>query len=311
MNALNHAITAVFDVLLWPLDQLGRGPALVIASGLFGVFALFVFKHISPQRAIRAAKERVKAHLIEIRIYQDDLRLVARAIGKVLACNLRYLGLNLLPFVPLSIPFAFVLAQFVVRYAFDPVHVHAPVARTAPHVPSDGDASSNGADGSRVSDSTSWLAGTGTTISIDLKRSAAAQVAGLTIGYSEGVRPVSPLVRVPSEGRAFQEVAVSRGGAHRIEIAFADGRRETKQLVAGDDAPRVMQPERGSGFVSALLWPAEDAFASDSPIERVAFTYPDSDMGWLPGGTGGVLIVFLVSSMLFGALAIKPLRVQI
>lgn len=285
MNNLNHGITAVFDALLWPLDQLGRGPALVIASGLFGVLALFLFKYISPQRSIKAAKDRIKAHLIEIRIYQDDLRLVMRAIGRVLVCNLKYLGLNLLPFVPLAIPFTFVLAQFVVRYGFDPVPLHAPEQRL--------------------------LGGQGTTISVQLKRDDKEQVAGLTIGYSEGVRPVSPLVRIPSEGRAFQEVAVSRGGEHRIELAFAGGRRETKSLVAGDAPTRTMQSERGSGFVSALLWPAEDAFASDSPVERVSFVYPDSDLGWLPGGTSGVLIVFLVSSMLFGALAIKPLRVQI
>lgn len=285
MNTLNHGITAVFDALLWPLDVLGRGPALVIASGIFGVLALLSFKYISPQRAIKAAKDRIKAHLLEIRIYQDDLRLVSRAIGKVLVCNARYLGLNLLPFVPLAIPFTFVLAQFVVRYGFDPVPVHAAEARL--------------------------LAGQGTTISIDLKHDAASQVAGLTIGYSEGVRPVSPLVRVPSEGRAFQEVVVSRDGEHSIELSFRDGRRETKRIVAGDVEVRAMQPERGSGLVAALLWPAEDTFAPDSPVERISFAYPDSDLGWLPGGTSGVLIVFLISSMLFGALAIKPLRVQI
>jgi hypothetical protein len=72
-----------------------------------------------------------------------------------------------------------------------------------------------------------------------------------------------------------------------------------------------MQPARGRGFESALLWPAEPTFASDSPFESIAFVYPDADLGWLPSGTGGVLIVFLISSLVFGALAIKPLRIQI
>jgi hypothetical protein len=53
--------------------------------------------------------------LIEIRIYSDDPRIFLRAIGLTLWANLRYLTLNLLPFVPLSIPFTLVIAQCVVR----------------------------------------------------------------------------------------------------------------------------------------------------------------------------------------------------
>jgi hypothetical protein len=46
-------------------------------------------------------------------------------------------------------------------------------------------------------------------------------------------------------------------------------------------------------------------------LERVAFLYPDSDLGWMPGGPTGVLIIFLVASMLFGFIALKPLGVKI
>ena len=76
MNTLNRATTALFDWLLWLPELLGRPFALAFASAAFGVFALWVFKHVSPQRRIKAAKERIKAHLIEIRIWQDDLRIV-------------------------------------------------------------------------------------------------------------------------------------------------------------------------------------------------------------------------------------------
>ena len=35
MNTINHAVSRVFDVLLWPLDQLGRPAALIVASAVF------------------------------------------------------------------------------------------------------------------------------------------------------------------------------------------------------------------------------------------------------------------------------------
>src|SRR5437773_7220333 len=132
MNALHHGLSAVFDVLRTPLERLGRGPALVIASGIFGIVALVLLKHLSWQKGIKAAKDKVKAHLIEIRIYQDDLALVTRAIGRVLARNCQYLGLNLMPLALLALPFAFVLAQLVVRYAYAPVPITADAARVMP-----------------------------------------------------------------------------------------------------------------------------------------------------------------------------------
>lgn len=285
MNSLNHVVTAVFDALLWPLERLGAQATLVIASGIFGVLALIAFKHLSRQRAIARAKDRIKGHLIEIRIYQDDLRLVARAIGKVLVRNGEYLALNLVPFVPLSIPFVFVLAQLVVRHAFAPIPLHAQTS--------------------------ALLAGQGTTIQVTLTPAAAARAGELAIRYPDGISAVSPLVRVASAGRAFQEIVATKSGAFAIEFSLADGTRATKLLYAGDARPRASQPARERGFWSALLWPAEDAFASDSPFERIAVEYPDADLGWMPSGPGGVLVVFLASSMLIGALAIKPLRIQI
>lgn len=285
MNALNHGLTAVFDVLLWPLDKLGKAPALILASGVFGVFALVLFKHLSWQKGIKAAKDKVKAHLIEIRIYKDDPLIVARATGRVLGRNLQYLALNMVPFVPLAIPFAFVLAQFVVRNAFAPVPLTADVGRV--------------------------MAGQGTTLQIELTRESATRVKDLVVRYPDGVTPISPLVRVQSEGRAFQEFVATKPGEYALEFALGSGARETKWIAAGDVPVRHMQPERGKGFLAALLWPAEDTLSSDSPFERVHFDYPDSNLGWLPGGTSGVLITFLVASMIFGAAAIKPLKIQI
>lgn len=285
MNVVNHAVTAVFDALLGPLELLGRPAALAIVSAIFGVLALLAFKRVSFQRAIRAVKGRITGHLIEIRIYQDDLRVASRAIGKVLLRNAQYLAINMVPLAVLALPFAFVLAQLVVRFAFAPLPVDANAAST--------------------------VAGKGTLIEVELERDRAELASGLVVRYPDGVEPVSPLVRIPSQGRAFQEVRATKAGSYDVVVALADGTQVTKRLVAGPQAERRMQGERGKGFFHALLWPAEDAFDGDSPFARVAFAYPDAKLGWFPGGTGGVLLVFLVVSMIAGALAMKPLGVQV
>lgn len=291
MDALNGIFTAIFDALCAPRAWVGDAFVLVLISGVFGVLALFAFKFISFQKRIARAKNLIKAHLIEIRIYQDDLRIVSIAIVKVLGRNLQYLFLNFLPFLPLSIPFAFVLAQLVTRFAYGPI----PVEEAVPN----------------------RLAGHGVVVEVQLADEARFDaVRELRIDYPAGLRPVSPLVRVPFEGRAYQEVAVLAAGKHEISVTLG-GEQQVKLLDAMPGAG-MRQASREQGFVHALLWPAEATLPSDSAFERIALRslrnsegYPPADLGWMPSGAGGIVLIFLVASMLFGALAIKPLKVQI
>ncbi|MCY2958941.1 MAG: hypothetical protein NTY35_02160 [Planctomycetota bacterium] len=285
MNALNRAVTAAFDAVLWPFERLGMGWSLILVSGIFGILALFLFKHVSAQKRIRYVKDRIKGHLIEIRIWQDDLAIVGKSTVKVLLRNFQYLGLNLLPFIPLSLPFVFVLAQLVVRYAYQPLELRA--AKSA------------------------LMAGQGTTLEVQLSDEAASRAGEIVVRIPDGLEAVSPLVRIPSEGRAFQELVARRSGEYEVVVEIPGLGSATKMVAAGDVSPRTLQPSRGSGFFDALLWPAEPTFESGSPFQKVAFTYPDRDLGWLPGGPGGIVLTFLVASMVFGALAIKPLRVTI
>jgi len=290
MNAINGATTALFDLLLTPLEAVGREFALIVISGVFGILALIVFKHISSQRGIKAAKDKIKGHMIEIRLYQDDLGLVSKAICKVLLRNLQYVCLNFGPFIPLMFPFGLVAAQMVVRYGFEPVPVQEQPG--------------------------ALLGGEGITVKIELDEAHKREAADLQLVLPEGVQPVSKLVRVPSKGLAFQEIAATTPGAYDLTVEVG-GERVVKTLYAGPDAPRKLQPERTASALMAILWPAEDTLSS--PLSRISFhglsapeAYPYAKLGWLPGsGPIAVLLWFVGFSMLFGFAALKPLGVQI
>ncbi len=294
MNSINQALNATFDMVLSPLEKIGPRTALVLVSGVFGILALVAFKFISFQSAIKLVKDRIKGHMIEIRLYQDDLKVVASAVFKVFARNFQYLALNLVPFLPLAIPFLFVTAQFVTRYAYSPAQVHAADAVLRP--------------------------GQGTLIEVRLAAGHEREIAGLSIELPKGVKALSPLVRSPSDGRAFQEVTAIEAGDHVLEFQLAGGAKETKLFSAGQVAPRSMQPRRVSSsdwwrIVSPddcpLFWPAEPSFDSSSPFRTIALSYPSRDQGWMPNGEAGILVAFVVASMIFGLAVIKPLGVQI
>jgi hypothetical protein len=293
MNAVNSALTTLFDVLLTPFEWAGRVTALIVISGLFGVVSLLVFKKISWQAGIKAAKDRVKGHMIAIRIYQDDLGIVASSVGKVVLRNFQYLGLNIGPILPLIVPFAFISAQFVVRYAYRPLPVHPASAKP--------------------------LAGQGTLLEIEMARGHEGEVRGLRVTLPAGLKAISPLVRVPREGKAFQEFIAIDSGAHEIAVEVG-GAHETKLVEAGDVDPRRMQPRRVSnGEWYAIhdpdhwpvLWPAEAGIPADSPLRSIAISYPQRELPWWPDGELGVLTGVVVASIVVGAFALKPLGVQI
>ena len=286
MNAINRAMGSIFDVLLTPFELLGPEWALVLVSGLFGIVALLVFKQISWQAGIKGTKDKIKGHMIAIRLFQDDLAIVGRSVISVLLRNVQYLALNLGPILPLFVPFALVMAQLVVRYAFDPL----PVA--------------NGREGELATREKNTLV-------VTFKRDQAPSIAELEIQYPPGIAPVSKLVRNAHEGRAVQHFVAT--GPVQGDIRFLVAGREVgaKEIVAGSERARRMQPERVSSLWSAFLWPAEDTFPRSSPLATAAFLYPDRELRYLPDGIVGVALTFLGASILFGLLILKPLNIQI
>jgi len=287
MNAVHSALSAIFDVLLKPLEAMGDIVALVLVSGLFGILALLLFKQISWQAGIKGAKDKIKGHMIAIRIYQDDLAIVFKSVLMIVLRNFQYLGLNFGPILPLFVPFVLIASQLVVRYAFDPL----PVQERA------------------VAEQR--LPGRGRTLEIHMKPGQAGDVAQLSVELPPHLLALSPLARNAADGLAVLEFEAIAEGTGEIRL-LADGVLVgTKSVTAGETRERKMQPERVSAFFTSWLWPAEPTFPADSPIDSVSFDYPERDLGFLPGGPFGVLLTFFLASILFGIAILKPLNIQI
>ena len=287
MNAINRAMNSIFDVLLTPFEFLGTEVALALVSGIFGVLALIAFKKISWQKGIKGAKDKIKGNMIAIRLYQDDLVLVFKSVVKVFLRNFQYLGLNFGPMLPLFIPFGLALAQLVVRYGFDPLPVIEEEQEVAALLP-----------------------GQGTLIEIEMKKGQEARVSELRVELPDGLQALTPVVRAPANGTAYVEVIARKPLKGEIELFVGDQRVGNKEIAAGEPTRR-MQPERVSSLLTAWMWPAEDTFESSSPVADLTFAYPNRELRFMPDGPGGVILGFLVFSILFGALILKPLKIQI
>jgi hypothetical protein len=118
MQAINSAIGAVLDALLWPF-QAWPLAGLTVVSLLVSLALLAAFKATSNQRAMAAAKGRIQANLFELRLFQDDPRLVMRVVGDLLRQQAVYLRYACVPIVWVALPLAILAAHLQVRYGYD------------------------------------------------------------------------------------------------------------------------------------------------------------------------------------------------
>src|SRR5437870_13285361 len=83
----------------------------ILLSLLIGLLMVVVFRYTSDQKAIRLAKDQLKAHLLAVRLFQDQLPVVLSSYGRILRCTGHYLRLAFKPLLFLILPLTFLIVQ--------------------------------------------------------------------------------------------------------------------------------------------------------------------------------------------------------
>src|SRR5688572_2097172 len=116
--AVSTVLNAPFNALFWLVQWLPAEWQVVVLAVPGAMFALAVYKAVSNQAAIRDAKDKMVAYLLELRLFRDDLVVLLRAQGRVFANIGRYLGHSLLPMLVMLPVFLLMLIQIESRFAF-------------------------------------------------------------------------------------------------------------------------------------------------------------------------------------------------
>ncbi len=271
MNTFNAITSAIFGVLLAPFGvQRAWSPwaDIIFWSVLGGIVALIVYKHASNQKGIAAAKNDIKVHLLEIRLYNEDILGVFTATLKILWKNALYIGHNLLPMVVMFVPMMTILFQLEATYAFAPVPV-----------------------------------GTVEILEVQLDPAhLSVPITAVTLELPPGLVQDAPPVRT-ARGEIAWRLRTEAPGDLVVTVHVGDS-AVTKSIAVGGENRRVpvMRTKSWEGF----LYPGEEGLPSDSPVETIRWKYPERDLGWFPGGEGGILAAFFVLSIVAG-LALKGL----
>ena len=265
-------MTRVFDILFALLPTANPWPGLVALSLATAAVALLIFRYTSNQRRIRQLKDQIVSHLLEVLLYRDELRVVARAQARLAIDNLRYLGHALVPLVFMVVPVGLVVIQADLRYGRRPLRP-----------------------------------GESAVVTVRLKPSHTS-LDDAALKATPGIAVDTPAVRMPTLGEVSWRIRAIAPGASDLQVTVA-GATAAKRVVVSP-CRAAPSPLRTCGTWQRLLHPGEPALSSDGPIEWISVSYPEASVRLL-GRRVRWIWPFFALTLVFGYALKGPLRVQL
>jgi hypothetical protein len=271
MTLLNVVLTRVSDLVLAPLASVPPLWAVLALALVTALVVLGVMRLTSNQAAVAEAKRLIQADLLEMRLYNDDVRALLRAQGGILRHNGRYIWLSFVPLIVTAIPLTLGIAQLQSYYGYTGLPVGVPALLT-----------------------------------VDLQDAAAASVPLRLEGSGLDVE-AGPIV-FPSLGQVVWRVVPTAAGDQTVRVQAGDRTVEKTWSSSTGVARRSPQRER-PGFVSQLLYPSEAPLV-DGPIRAIRVPYPERSVR-VAGWEMHWLVLFVAASFVFVLALRKPLGVVI
>lgn len=264
METTARVISQIMDVLVLPFGRTHHTLQLVWLSLLTGLGMAYVFKLTSSQKAIKRTKDRLKARILEMRLYQDDLVLILKGLGGALRGNFAYLGTIFVPFLIIIAPVAIVFMQLDQRY-------------------------------SRAN----LTAGETVLLSVKLKEGFDPFQTGVELTRAEGVSIEGKPARDAATRETLWELRVDSTGTHPITL-YAKGTTYSFPLVAEPFYRMIGNERSASGVFEPLLRPGLPPIPAASPLEKIRVEYPPA-RHWLLGMRVHWIVIFLVYSLISAA----------
>jgi hypothetical protein len=241
-------------------------------SIVIGFLMVIAFRYTSDQKAIGRAKDRLKAHLLAVRLFQDQLPVVMRAYGKILRGTGSYLRLAFTPFLIAIIPITFLVVQLDRYFGLLPLQP-----------------------------SKAFL------VEARINNPAALNDASLQL--PPALSSSAPAVHVPKDNEVVWRVVAEREGEYEIKIAAA-GQTVSKQVVVSPGLARVSPVRLKDNFWERMFTSGESALAENSPVQSIAISYPPRviSFAWMEWNW---IVLFFVVSLIAGFIFKSALGIQV
>ena len=273
MTWLTDIISNVFDLLV---GLLGGSPLLVmlVVSVFTAVWALLLFKAVTPQARLTIIRDRLFGHIYEMGLYQEHLRVVGRIQGDLAQANLRYLSLTLPALVVLTVPMVFTLAQLDSRFAHRP-----------------------------------FQPGESTVLSVKVSPDAGIALEDMTLETPPSLTVEAGPVRDTVSGALAWRLRAEDRGRHVLRIMHGKTELASREVVVGNELTPLGTSSR-KDWLHGVIYPGAPPLPGDGSLDEVTLRMPERHTRYL-GIEMHWMIAFMVFSLLGGLVLKDALRVSI
>ncbi|MGB9893174.1 MAG: hypothetical protein ACPLRA_02085 [Candidatus Saccharicenans sp.] len=265
---LNKALGLVIKIIFRPFISFNPWVAMIIISLLTALLMLFIYKKTSNQEGIKKVKSRIKASLLEMRLYQNDFRTLLTTQKELIQANTRYLLYNLKPLLIMILPIFLILAQLNLWFG----HKAAKEGET-------------------------FLLKVRFIEPTDMER------LSLELEVPEGVLVETPVLKIIDEREADWRLKLERPVNQPLAI-IVNGEKYLKELPTEQKSLiRISTIRVRKNLWSELLYPGERPIALESAIKQIELSLPEQRLNFLGIGFHWLVAYFLLS-LIFG-LALK------
>ncbi|MDH5706286.1 MAG: hypothetical protein OEZ45_09725 [Candidatus Aminicenantes bacterium] len=237
---------------------------MIIISFLTSLLMLFVFRFTSNQQGIRNVKNKIKAHLLEIRLFKDSLGISLKAQGNILRYNLKYIGYTTKPLLVMIIPLVLILIQLNLWFGFSSL---TPGQKAILKAELDGDQSL-----------------------LDTQ---------FVIEAPPGLKIESPPLRIQGKNEVNWRLQATEPGIHELTLMVNGQRLIKKVAVAQKQLSKISSIKIRRNFIDELFNPGEAPIPGKMPVKTIKIEYPAQQMN-LFGWRIHWIIVYFALSIIFG-----------
>jgi hypothetical protein len=241
-------------------------------SLIIGLVMVLVFRFTSDQSAIHVVKDRLKAHLLALRLFQDQISVVMRSYGGILLGTLQYLRLTIKPLLIVILPLVLVVVQSDRYLGLLPVSAGQPFL-----------------------------------VKAQLANPDALRDSKLVL--PEGLSQTAPAVHDISGSQVVWRIVASRDGRYGVIIQIGD-QQFSKSLIVGSGLCRLSPIRLRREFLRRMLFSAEAPLPDTSAIQSIEIQYPAREIPFARMEWNWIWL-FFVLSIVFGFLWKSLLGVEV
>jgi hypothetical protein len=234
---VSTVLNAPFNALFWLVHWLPPEWQVAVLALPGAFFALSIYKLVSKQEAIRDAKEKIIAHLLELRLFRDDMRVLLRAEGRVFLSIGRYLGHSLLPMAVMLPVFLLMLIQIESRFAFRGL---APDEQAL--------------------------------VTVGVASDQPVSSIPVHLAAGGGLRVATPALRADASSEIYWRIRALTAGVHDLKLSVAG--EHADRVVSADAVDGAMTMAYRANDIRTLLYPLAGALPSSGPVATLAIDYP-------------------------------------